>query len=413
VTYTPPSSAPIQEPAPRMPSAGDPHRRTCLQVLPALVQGGVERGAIDMAAAQVAAGWRAIVASAGGPLVRELTRAGAEHVTLPLDTKNPLAIRRNIQRLSELIRTEQVDLVHARSRAPAWSAWAACRELGIPFITTFHGVYGLGPFKIKRAYNHVMTRGTRVIAISNFIRAHLEDEYGVPVDRIRVIHRGVDTATLDPNRVSPQRLIQLAQRWRLPDDGRVIMLPGRLTSWKGHMLLIDALAELKRRAGGALNIRCLMIGQDQGRTAYRAAILAHAKLRGVDGIVHIIEDCNDLPAAYMASDVVVSASTRPEAFGRVVAEAQAMGRPVVAPQHGAAPEIVINGVTGWLFQPGDINGLATALETALSLDQEGRVRLAEAAIERARRLFDKADMCMKTLAVYDEILAEAPRIASQ
>lgn len=409
MTYTPPPSAPDLAIAPRMPSADEPHRRTCLQVLPTLVQGGVERGTIDMAAAQVAAGWRAIVASAGGPLVRELTRAGAEHIALPIDTKNPLKMHRNVALLRDVIRAARVDLVHARSRAPAWSAWAACRDLGVPFLTTFHGVYGRGPFGVKRFYNQVMTRGTRVIAISQFIRAHLEDEYGVPTDRIRVIHRGVDTSTLDPNRVSPQRLIQLTQRWRLPDDGRVIMLPGRITSWKGHMLLIDALAELKRRAGGVLNIRCLMIGQDQGRSAYHAAILAHAALRGVDGLVQIVEDCNDLPAAYMATDVVVSASTRPEAFGRVVAEAQAMGRPVVAPNHGAAPEIIINGVTGWLFPPGDANGLATALETALSLDQDSRVRLAETAIDRAHRLFDKADMCAKTLAVYDEVLTEASR----
>jgi glycosyltransferase involved in cell wall biosynthesis len=370
------------------------------------VQGGVERGAIDMAAAQVAAGWRALVASAGGPLVRELVRAGAEHIALPLDTKNPLAIRRNVARLAAVMRAEAVDLVHARSRAPAWSAWLAARELGVPFVTTFHGVYGLGPLGFKRAYNSVMARGVRVIAISHFIRRHLMDEYAVPEDRIRVIHRGVDTATLDPNRVSPQRLIQLTQRWRLPDDGRVVMLPGRLTAWKGHLLLIDALAALKARAGGTLNIRCLMIGQDQGRSAYRARILAHAARRGIDGLVQIVDDCNDLPAAYMATDVVVSASLRPEAFGRVVAEAGAMGRPVVAPDHGAAPEIVVNGVTGWLFRPGDAESLATTLETALGLDQMGRVRLAEAAIDRARALFDKADMCAKTLAVYDAVLDE-------
>ena len=190
------------------------------------------------------------------------------------------------------------------------------------------------------------------------------------------------------------------------------MLPGRLTSWKGHLLLLDALAELTRRAGGVLNVRCLMIGQDQGRTAYHAAILAHAVRRGIDGLVQVIDDCNDLPAAYMATDVVVSASIRPEAFGRVVAEAQAMGRPAVAPAHGAAPEIIVDGVTGWLFKPGDANSLAGALSTALSLDQDARVALADAAIGRARDLFDKADMCAKTLAVYDEVLAaEKPGIS--
>jgi glycosyltransferase involved in cell wall biosynthesis len=373
-------------------------RRTCLQVLPALVTGGVERGAVDMAIAQAAAGWRAIVASAGGPMVRELTRAGAEHIVLPLDTKNPISIRRNTKLLCELIEREQVDLIHARSRAPAWSAHWAAESLGIPFITTFHGGYGLGLMGLKKRYNSVMARGARVIAISSFIRDHLISEYGVEPERIRLIHRGVDTTTLDPNMVSPKRLIQMIDRWRLPDDGRVVMLPGRLTRWKGHLLLIDALAEMKRRGNGDFKIRCLMIGQDQGRTNYRAEILAHAAARGVDGLVQIIDDCNDLPAAYMATDVVVSASTRPEAFGRVVAEAHAMGRPVVAPDHE-------DRVTGWLYTPGDAYALADALTSALSLNQEGRIRLAEAAIARAHTLFDKADMCAKTLQVYDEVVA--------
>jgi glycosyltransferase involved in cell wall biosynthesis len=386
------------------PPAAHAHRRTCLQVLPALVTGGVERGTVDMAAAQVAAGWRALVISAGGGMVRELIRAGAEHVTLPLETKNPIVIRRNAGRIADLIRRENVDLVHARSRAPAWSAYGAAQETGVPFLTTFHGVYSLGLFGLKKRYNQVMARGARVIAISAFIRDHLIEEYNVEPARIRVIHRGVDTATLDPNVVSPKRLIALTERWRLPDDGRVVMLPGRLTGWKGHMLLIDALATLKRRDPARFNIRCLMIGQDQGRTGYRADILAHAAARGVDGCVQIIDDCNDLPAAYMATDVVVSASTRPEAFGRVVAEAQAMGRPVVAPDHGAAPEIVEHGVTGWLFAPGNAVALADALTAALSLDQDGRIRLADAAIARARDLFDKSTMCAKTLAVYDELV---------
>jgi glycosyltransferase involved in cell wall biosynthesis len=375
-------------------------------VLPALVTGGVERGAVDMAIAQVAAGWRALVASSGGGMARELMRAGAEHITLPLDTKNPVSIRRNIGVLAELIRNERVDLVHARSRAPGWSAYGAAEATGVPFITTFHGIYSLGAFGLKKRYNAVMTKGARVIAISEYVRTHIMEEYGVPAERIRVIHRGVDLTTLDPNRISPKRLIQLTSRWRLPDDGRVIMLPGRITSWKGHTLLIDALAELKRRNSN-LKIRCLMIGQDQGRSAYRASVLAHAAARGVDGCVQIIDDCNDLPAAYMATDVVVSASTRPEAFGRVVAEAQAMGRPVVAPAHGAAPEIIEDGVTGWLFTPGDANALADALTTALSLNQEQRIRLADAAITRAQELFSKADMCARTLAVYDELVPEA------
>ena len=377
--------------------------KTVLQILPALISGGVERGAVDVAQALVQAGWKALVASAGGPMVRELDRAGVQHITLPLNTKNPLAIRRNAETLTALIRDRQVDLVHARSRAPAWSAREAAKAAGVPFMTTFHGVYGLGPFGVKKLYNRVMTDGVIVIAVSDFIREHLMREYNVPAERVRVIHRGVDVDLFDANRVSPTRLIQVTSKWRLQDSTQVVMLPGRLTSWKGHEVLIDAIAELKRRSGGQSDVRCIMVGQDHGRTNHRSYIMRYAAARGAD--VHIIDDCNDLPAAYMATDVVVSASTRPEAFGRVVAEAQAMGRPVVAPSHGGAPEIIEPGVTGWLFTPSDPISLADALERALRLSQDERIRIADAAIARARALFSKTEMCARTLAVYDEVLA--------
>lgn len=384
--------------------------KTSLQVLPSLISGGVERGAVDVAQALVQAGWRAIVASAGGPMVRELERAGAEHIILPLATKNPFAIRKNAETLTDLIRAKAVDIIHARSRAPAWSARKAAWTTGVPFITTFHGTYGLGPFGIKKFYNRVMADGELVIAVSEFIRDHLMREYSVPAERIRVIHRGVDINLFDAARVSPTRLIQLTSKWRLQESTQVVMLPGRLTRWKGHDLLIDAIAELKRRSGGQSDVRCIMVGQDHGRMSHRAHIMRHAAARGAD--VHIINDCNDLPAAYMATDVVVSASTRPEAFGRVVAEAQAMGRPVVAPSHGGAPEIIVPGVTGWLFTPSDPISLADALDRALRLNQEERVGIAEAAIARARTLFSKTEMCLRTLAVYDEVLEKHASVSA-
>jgi glycosyltransferase involved in cell wall biosynthesis len=378
--------------------------RTVLQVLPSLISGGVERGTVDVAAALVQAGWRALVVSSGGPMVRELERAGAEHVTLPLDTKNPFAIKKNAETLTDFIRAHGVSIVHARSRAPAWSARDAAKAAGVPFVTTFHGVYGLGPFGIKKLYNRVMTEGEIVIAVSEFIRTHLMKEYGVPDERIRVIHRGVDIAQFDANNVSSTRLVQLATKWRLTESQHVVMLPGRLTAWKGHDLLIDAIAELKRRNKGETDVRCIMVGQDHGRPNHRKSVMRYAAARGAD--VHIIDDCNDLPAAYMVSDVVVSASTRPEAFGRVVVEAQAMGRPVVAPSHGGAPEIIVPGVTGWLFTPSDPISLADALDRALRLSQVERFRIAEAAVARARELFTKTEMCARTLGVYEEVLAK-------
>lgn len=386
------------------------HKRVCLQVLPSLIAGGVERGTIDVAQALVAAGWTALVASTGGPMVRELERVGATHITLPLKTKNPLAIRRNADLLADIIRQHNVSVVHARSRAPAWSARLATQRLNIPFVTTFHGTYGLGPLGLKKPYNQVMAGGDIVIAISEFIRTHIMANYGVAANKIRLIHRGVDLQSFDPANVSSVRLIQLAQKWRLSESTPVIMLPGRITGWKGHRLLIDALSVMKARSPNS-SYRCMMVGPTE--SSYLVdSLLAYADEKGVSGWVQIVQDCNDIPAAYMITDVAVSASTDPEAFGRVVAEAQAMGRPVVAPAHGAAPEIIEPGVTGWMFTPRDPVSLADALLRALTLTLPERERLAIRAIERVKTRFNKTEMCAKTLAVYDEVLKAHATTAS-
>ena len=385
---------------PVAPPAGTP---SVLQVLPALETGGVERGTVDIARALVEAGGRAVVASAGGVMVREIERAGARHVVLPLDAKGPLAIRANIARLRALIEAEGIDLVHARSRAPAWSALYAARRAGVPLITTFHGTYSIGN-PLKRLYNAVMTRGDRVIAISEFIAGHIRENYPIDEARLRVVPRGIDFALFDPARVSAERLVALSRRWRLGDGMQVVMLPGRLTRWKGHRVLIDALADLGRH-----DLRCLFVGSDQGRAGYRRELEERARRRGVDGVVQIVDDCRDMPAAYMLADAVVSASLDPEAFGRVAVEAQAMGRPTIAIDHGGARETVAAGETGWLVPPGDARALAAALEHVLALDRAARERLAERAIARARARFSRETMCARTLAIYRE-LAVAPAV---
>ena len=371
-----------------------------LQVLPALDTGGAERGAVDIAAAVVAAGGRSLVASSGGRMVRDVERSGATHVTLPLQTKGLLAIRRNAAALAKLIRDESVDIVHARSRAPAWAARLACRRTGTRFVTTFHGTYNKGqPF--KKFYNSVMVRGERVIAISQFIADHIERHYRMDPARLRVVPRGVDLDIFDPQKVPAVRVIQLAEKWRLPDGVPVVMLPGRLTRWKGQLLLVEALARL-----GNDHIRCLFVGDDQGRVAYRRQLEKLVKRRKLDGVVHLVGSCLDMPAAYMLADVVVSASTDPEAFGRVMAEAQAMGKPVVAADHGASREIVLPDETGWLFAPGDAEDLAAKLGHVLSLDTAAREALAAKAIANTRAKFSKADMCARTLEIYEDMLAE-------
>src|SRR5690349_7080886 len=201
-------------------------KATVLQVVPRLVMGGVERGTIDVASALIAYGWNAVVASEGGPMVRELERAGATHVTLPLASKNPFVIRSNIDRLVKLIVRYDVDIVHARSRAPAWSARYAAERTGRHFVTTFHNAYGEGSF-LKRRYNSVMAAGERVIAISQFVANHVASTYDVGADRLRLIPRGVDVARFDPDSVSPERLVRLIHAWRLPEDAQMVLLPGR------------------------------------------------------------------------------------------------------------------------------------------------------------------------------------------
>ena len=383
--------------------ATERRRPIVLQVLPALNTGGAERGAVDVAQALVEAGGTALVASSGGRMVRELERAGATHLTLPVHSKNPLVMFLNANRLERLADRHDVDIIHARSRAPAWSALRAARRAGRHFITTFHGTYASGG-GLKRRYNSIMTRGERVIAISAFIADHLREVYGVESERVRVIHRGVDLDVFDPAKVDPARLVRLASEWRLPDGVPVVMLPGRLARWKGQRVLIEALARLGRQ-----DLCCLLVGSDQGRPRRRRELERLATGHGLASVVRLVGHCEDMPAAYMLADVVVSASTDPEAFGRVVVEAQAMGRPVVASDHGGARETVLAEETGWLFRPGDAGALGAALRRALALDAEARGRLAETAISHIRDNFSKEAMCAKTLAVYAEVMgAQAP-----
>ena len=368
-----------------------------LQVLPALDMGGVERGTVQTAAALTAAGWRAMVASSGGLMAHELNRNGAQHVEMPLAVKRPLRMLRNAELLADLINLHGVDLVHARSRAPAWSAFSAARRTGKPFVTTFHNAYGHN--WLKHHYNAVMAKGDRVIAISDFVARHVRETYGVTDDRLVTIHRGVDTALFDPARVSAERIIQISRAWRLGDDRPVIMLPGRLTGWKGQKVLIEALAILGRQ-----DVCCVLLGGDQGRTDYRAELEADVRRHGLEPVVRLVGHCNDMAAAYMLADVVVSASTRPEGFGRVAIEAQAMGRPVIATDHGGARETVLPGESGWLVPPADPEALAGALDWALSLNEMERENMAANGRGNVEQNFTVELMCQRTLAVYQSLL---------
>jgi glycosyltransferase involved in cell wall biosynthesis len=368
-----------------------------LQIVPSLVSGGVERGTVELAGALAAAGWTAYVASAGGPMERQLSRAGVQHVQLSLGSKNPLLIRRNTKALIEIIRRCRIDIVHARSRAPAWSAWSAARATGRRFVTTFHNAYP-ADLPLKHRYNSVMARGERVIAISQFVGDHAASVYGVGPDRLRVIPRGVDLGQFDPDRVPGERVLKLAEQLRVPDGTAVVMLPGRLTRWKGGLDFIEAIAGLDRR-----DLCCIFVGAEQ-RRGFRRELETKIGRLGLLGMFRIIEDCRDMPAAYQLADVVVSASTDPEGFGRVIVEAQAMGRPVIATDHGGARETIQPGLTGWLVPPRDTAALSAAIADALALDPAARAGFARRARAHVAAGYSREMMCARTIDVYEELL---------
>ncbi len=393
--------------APRSQNTGtrssDPDSRmpTVLQVLPRLDGGGgVERGTLDISRALVDAGWRSIIVTGDEADRARASSAGAFHAALPVARKNPLQAAVTIRRLAGLIAEHGVDLVHARSRWPAWLAYFAARRARRPFMTTFHGAYSVGG-PVKRRYNAIMTRGARVIAISDFIAQHIAETYAVELDKIRIIPRGVDVAVFDPARVAPARIVALEREWDVPDGCPIVMLPGRMTELKGHALLLEALARLKE------NVCCLFVGGgDSARPGHRTRIERRIKTLGLGHRIRLTGECRDMPAAYMLADVVVSASVRPEGFGRVVVEAQAMGRPVIATAHGGACETVRHGETGWLVPPGDVEALGRAIRRALDLSAAERDRMARAGQAYVRRNFALTGMCAATLEVYRELLPD-------
>ncbi len=380
-----------------------------MQIIPELGPGGAEQGCIDIAAELVASGAQAIIVSHGGARVHELSRFGAVHINLPVHSKNPIVMWQNVVRLRQIIRRYNVNIVHARSRAPAWSAMQACKKTNAHFITTCHAPYNIAG-ESKRFYNSSIARGERVIAISETVAQYLRDNYRLDNSKIRVIPRGIALEKFHPTAVTPERLITLSREWRVPDGANIIMMPGRITRWKGHPVLIEAIARLGRR-----DIFCVMIGSDQGRSEYRRELEDMINNKGLGGRVRIVDHCNDMPSAYMLATVVISASTDPEGFGRVPVEAQAMGRPIIASDHGGAQETILRGETGWLVKPGDPAALEAAIHEALALNPTQRAILATRAMSHVAANFTREQMADRTLNVYAELLqgkllaAQAPQ----
>ena len=370
-----------------------------LQVLPELDTGGVERGTIEIATELQKRGIKNFVASQGGRLVHELDKLKIPHLTLPLKTKNIFKMRKNAKLLEDFIRKNNINIVHARSRAPAWSAYWAAKKANVHFMTTFHGTYGLGPWGIKKIYNKVMTFGERVIAISNHIKNHMLKNYKVDESKIRLIHRCADVEIFSPKAVTQARMIGKLREYKIREDKPVILLPGRVTRWKGQHILIEALHLMKNQ-----NYYCIIAGDSQGRQKYvdyLERLVSKYKLKGKVGF---FGRYSDAPALMMVSNVVLSTAIEPEAFGRISIEGQAMGKIVVASNIGGSVETIIDGVTGKLYQYDNPQELANALDWALGLSEEEVGKISKAAIKNVKENFTKQIMCDKTIEVYEELV---------
>ena len=376
--------------------------KTILQVAPELSAGGVERTVLEVTEAIVESGGRALLASRGGRLEKAFKEAGGELFRMDAKSKNPLILKANEGRLKRIIAEEGVDLVHARSRAPAWSAYAAAKATGVPFVTTYHGAYS-GTSGLKRKYNSVMVKGDLVIANSGWIADRVHMVHEIPWDRIVTIPRGVDLVEFDPLAVTPARVEAVRERWGLKGDTRLtLFLPGRLTEWKGQLLAIEALALLAPEERDGLIL--VLAGDAQGRTSYEARIDETIRARQLDGQVLVVGHEEDMAAAYLAADIVLAPSTRPEAFGRVAAEASAMGKPVIVSDHGGARETVLDGETGARVDPGDPAALAGAIRALMAVGRTARAGMGKAGQAHVRSHFSKRGLQVATLGVYKRLI---------
>jgi len=380
-------------------------KKTVLQIIPNLGAGGAEQACIDITAGLAGRGDTALVISAGGPHAAEVEKLGGRHYRLPVDSKNPLRIVKNALRLARFAREKKVDIIHARSRAPAWSAWLACRLARKPLVTTFHAAYKFSG-KPKKLYNSVMVRGDRVIAISRFIAGHIAENYGIDTGKIRTINRGIDLEKFSPENVTEERRAALRKQWNVEEKRKIVFMPARLSPIKGHKLLLQALGLLQETG---CEFHAIITGDDQGKHSYRLELEKIILAGGLGDKMGLFSHCSDMPAAYSIAEAVAVPSLVPEGFGRVAVEAMAMGVPVIASDLGAMRDTVQEGETGWLLSPSDPRAWAEAIARALALTPPERSAIARAAIARACAYFGSRRMVDETLAVYDEVLEERAR----
>ena len=376
-----------------------------LQVIPKLGYGGAETGCYDIAHFLKENDCGSFIATSGGELLKFVKKEKVKVLRLPVHSKNPLLIIFNALMLSLYIIIHRIDIVHARSRAPAWSCYFACLLTNKNFVTTFHGTYNFKS-NIKKFYNSVMLRAKLTIAGSNFIFNHINENYNEYLNKekkLRVIFRGINIDYYNPKNISVLKQEKLKKEWGLSSNEFTILLPGRLTYWKGQEKFIESLNVLIEDYN-TINFQAIILGSDQGRKVYSKKLINLVERYNLNKKVKFIQHCKEMPLAYSLSDVVVSASIEPEAFGRVSVEAQSMTKPIIASNIGGSKETIINKKTGFLYKFDDPRELAKCLNTVIQLSQDELKLMGNEGRKNISRKFDVETMCQSNLKEYKRLI---------
>ena len=376
-----------------------------LQVIPKLSFGGAETGCYDIAHYLAEKECGSFIATAGGELLKFVKKDKVKIFRLPVHSKNPIIIILNALFLSLYIIFFKINIVHARSRAPAWSCYLACFLTRRIFVTTFHGTYNFKS-KSKKFYNSIMLRAKLTIAGSNFIFSHINknySEYLSKAKKLRVIFRGINVDYFNQKNISILKQEKLKQEWGLTSNKFTILMPGRLTYWKGQEKLIEALNILIEDYNFS-NFEAIILGSDQGRTVYKKKLINLVERYNLNKKIKFISHCKEMPLAYSLADTVVSASIEPEAFGRVAVEAQSMGKPIIASNIGGSKETIINKKTGFLYEFQDPRELAKILNTVIQLSQEELKSIGNEGRKNIIKKFDVEAMCDTNLNEYKKLL---------
>ena len=376
-----------------------------LQVIPRLGYGGAETGCFDLAHYLYENNCKSYVVTSGGPLLKFINKKKVKIIRLPVQSKNPILIFLNSILLTLLIMFLNIDIVHARSRAPAWSSLIATKITRRKFVTTFHGTYN---FKsdLKKWYNSVMVRSDLIIAGSNFIFSHINDNYSKYLKKGKkflVIFRGINTDYFNPKKIKDSDKNLLKKKWNISDEKKIILLPGRLTEWKGQEMFIEAIDILKKSLPD-LNFIAIILGSDQGRKMYKKKLIRLVEQHRLSDNISFIDHLSLMPIAYEISHVVVSSSIEPEAFGRVSVEAQAMEKPIIASNIGGSNETIIDDKTGFLFTSGDKKSLSERLKEVLNLSEVTLNGIGAEARKNVIVKFNVEKMCNTTYSEYKKLL---------